>query len=118
MRLYYRVMTLTAATLMATASPMSAHEHVSPDGRTVTWYESSCCNNDDCAPVTERRPFLDGTLMLNERGVETFVPKGYITRPSGDERWHTCVGKYSKNLLCVYEPAFTQRAHHLARVHD
>ncbi len=117
-RLYYLGVGTVCTSLLLAGNLSFAHKHVSPSGLVVTWYEPDCCNIDDCAPVVEIQPATDGSLMRNEYGLSVVVPNDYKTRPSKDMRWHTCIGKTSKKLLCVYEPPSVSMRRHLARAHD
>ncbi len=84
--------------------PTLAHEHNSPDGSVVTWYESGCCNNGDCAPATRIEIVPGGLFMMSEHGRSAIVPPEFPRRLSRDMRWHVCISPHTLDLLCVYDP--------------
>jgi hypothetical protein len=94
-----------------------AHDHVSRDGSVITWYDGSCCNNHDCAPVVDITPMMGGMFMKNEYGASAFIAHDTPRRPSKDMRWHICVNELNR-LICVYEPPSASLRKHFARSHD
>ncbi len=94
---------MTFILLITTASTM-AHDHVNTDGSVVSWYESGCCNNGDCAPASRIEMVPGGLYMMSEHGRSAVVPPEFPRRLSRDMRWHVCISPHTLQLLCVYEP--------------
>ena len=65
--------------------------------------KSSCCNNDDCRPTSDR--VVNGQLQVLVDGEWTNVPRDKIlNRPSPDMGTHVCApktNKKEKTLYCV-----------------
>ena len=58
------------------------------------WYDAACCNEDDCAPVTEIKPVEGGEMMTTRKGT-FFVNKNLKVKelPSRDMNTHLCATK-------------------------
>ncbi len=95
---------VAASVLISAATSAGAHEHTSPDGSVVSWYESNCCNNGDCAPATHVLIVSGGLYITSEHGRSALVPPEFPRRRSQDMRWHVCISPHTLDLLCVYEP--------------
>jgi hypothetical protein len=102
-------MGLTAASSVALAGPASPHTHVDPDGSTVSWYPTECCNNRDCRPVVSIKPAPNGFWMTTGDGLTVLIGPSDSRRPSLDARWHICSGPGEMDdagpqIFCVFEP--------------
>jgi hypothetical protein len=96
---------LLVAACIAAVSPVGAHVHHGPDGRSVSWYPADCCHDGDCHPVSRIRAWSDGLLMTTEDGTTLFVNPAKARRPSRDGRWHVCYGAgENPSIHCVFEP--------------
>jgi hypothetical protein len=74
------------------AFSLQAHAH--------SWYEHSCCSNDDCSPTPAENVTIGPGGYL-WRG--TPVPNDKI-RKSLDGDYHICIRKSDKAILCLYVP--------------
>lgn len=106
---------LVCAALMVGLTVVSSvavdHEH---GGNVPDWYDGNCCNNNDCAPVSDKdidfgidaagQPVVRYTW--HRPGYEEVVVIEYTRekwKASKDERYHTC--HQGRRPLCVYIPA-------------
>lgn len=76
------------------------------------WYDALCCNDNDCAPVTELYVTKGAHGGYNIRIPAGAHPNAQrevsghvrVLRDSQDRNWHVCVLHFSKYIQCVYAP--------------
>lgn len=91
---------------------LPAHAHTAASG----WaYDMSCCSTQDCTAVPDGRVTAgpDGWQVSLQPGDHPFAPDGMSVvvpyadkrnRVSGDDLFHICIGRITRNILCVYAP--------------
>jgi hypothetical protein len=75
------------------------------------WYESECCDDEDCSVVLRKLARSDGVLITTSQGTALF-PFDFPIRSSQDGREHACMGKGlptdegypTKEPICLYKP--------------
>lgn len=107
-RIFYGLLAICAvAILIFVVLSGSAYPH--------SFYETQCCSDKDCAPVSKIENHPDGDLMTSEHGT-VLVTKNidsWKRRKSQDDKYHVCMRTASgsepqyngKHLICVYYPA-------------
>lgn len=85
------VIIVAVGIFMATIDRTVAHE----------WYHLYCCNNKDCAEVTEMKkdPTRPGWLMTTKHAKDVFVPFNFSadrSYASEDGKVHLCVGRHDE----------------------
>jgi hypothetical protein len=108
-RITLRVALATLVVLLP-AIPAKAHEHVNADGSRVSWYPKECCRDKDCRPVATVKKAPQGLWLTTVDGQTVLIGPRDQRRPSGDRRWHICVGtddvdSTTPKILCIFEPA-------------
>jgi hypothetical protein len=107
-RITLRVALATLLVLLP-AIPAEAHEHVNADGSRVSWYPKECCNDGDCRPVATVKKAPHGLWLTTVDGQTVLIGPRDQRRPSGDFRWHICIGADDVDnaikIFCIFEPA-------------
>jgi hypothetical protein len=78
--------------------------------RAHSWYETQCCSEKDCAPVTDTQEDGHGNLIVTSEMGTVFVPKTFIRRPSQDDKDHICMITYGGRSIpiCYYVATGTE----------
>ena len=84
-----------------------------PSGMTAAheWYPPDCCHGQDCAAVTSLRRLPDGGFRVETTHGFGVIPRGFLTRPSLDDKAHAClrqIGPDEEHLgwlvVCLFLP--------------
>jgi hypothetical protein len=100
---------LVALVILPPAIPAKAHEHVDADGTRVNWYPKECCHDHDCRPVATVKKAPHGLWLTTTDGQTVLIGPRDQRRPSGDSRWHICIGpddvdSSTPKIFCIFEP--------------
>lgn len=106
MKFVSRVLCLLILT-MPWIPPKSAYAH--------SWYDRSCCHDEDCAPIIKPLEYLgNGDILATTKVGTTIVPKSAQRLISQDDQVHVCmsinqvVGSHHDGtplhaFYCIYE---------------
>lgn len=81
------------------ASGVVRGQHMHGEHKAVDWYDATCCNLRDCAPIPDPENVEDLGGGAHRYGPHTY--KGDDVKPSKDSRVHVCVTP-SGVPMCIY----------------
>lgn len=80
----------------------------SPAASAHSWYPSECCSNRDCMPADGIEVDVRGDLQVRVGTTRIWIPRGFATRASPDNRMHICyhIDDFTFAMpLCLFVPA-------------
>lgn len=72
-----------------------------------SFYEAACCSNQDCSPVSNSYARATAAGWYIPSRDETVAYDSTKIRMSPDGKFHACILKNTKALLCLYVPGMT-----------